>query len=382
MNFPPFQQICAPQHLQTAWHQLRPELLSAQTAAARAEYERTLGGNLNSLASRLERGQYCASSPGASVIARLEDALVQRAVLNALAPLLARKPGYAVRDAQVALNRLRACDAHGYRFVAATAIAAFPQQLDQTLLLHRLAAQLSDAPLLDLLEQWCETGLLFAAAREPDSASSAASFQRPCEWVMQLAQSLFARWLPGAAFNEEPLAAQAWQAATAQHPGEQHCWRPAAVQSLARVAALAGVTATLVLLSSARARRHPLGQCLAALGAVTGIASGLAWYASSNAWAWPPAATSLAPQTQAALEEVLANTLLQDFDLAITRVGWPLVRVAGSFAIAARNEQSARAALHLAGQALWPMGWQCAPEHTFLACFEEAERELSSHFSG
>jgi hypothetical protein len=380
------QQIQEPANLLAAWRQLQTEL-SATPALRQAfrQYEQNLRTHLSHLARRLARGSYRpAAAPGASLLARLEDALVQRATLNALNPLLTHKPSAEVPDARTALHRLRISHARGAEFVVVAALATTPQTLDQTLLLRRLETGLADRPLLELLEQWCAAGLLFNAPAEVAAPPWANAFEALRANAARLFQSVFARGLPQTgADNAEEFAAQVWESAASAHALEDEAVRlrlqQAAWQRLSSALLVTGLTALLLCLYSARVRRLPLLKYLALLSGTSGVLTLWPWLRHANK---TRDNTTLAPQTQAALEDLLANELLRDFESAVTKAGWTIVRRGGQFAIPVKDEQSAYAAHSLAEHVLWQLGWQLDHEQTGMVRYAEGEEILSAHFAG
>lgn len=385
MTYSASQQINELENLLAAWRQVRQAVRQTPDVnRALGVYEQSLRMNLQRLAQRLHSGRYRPPASQAPLPARLDDAVVQQAALNVLKPLLASKPSYEVRDVKSALDRLRHCHARGAEYVVTGAVAAFPQTLHQTLLLRRLEVQLADRPLLVLIEQWCAAGLLFAEPAEPGMA---APFNRMFvnlrETAWQLAQPLFARWLPQTGFaNDEQFAAHVWETAANTRALEDEALRQQlrqeARQRLTGALLVAGLAFGLLFVYSERFRQLPRPKFLAMLGGASGLLAACAMLAGRNN---ASGNANLTPQTQTALERLLANELLRDFELAVTGAGWPLVRIGSRFAITAPDEQSARASFNLAEQVLWQMGWQLESEQVLLTRFEPDLEMLGRHFA-
>lgn len=373
--------IAQPAALYQAWRKVRANRGAAGVDAVSLElFERNLAANLQELSRNLLAATYeplparyvtIAKDNGKErelAILTVRDRVAQRAVLDALDPLFeptfldcsyAFRPG---RNVAMAIQRLLMARAHGFVWTVRADVADFFPSLDGRLLLREIAAQVPDARVLRLLEQW----LRAAATPETDVAPTAGpSWWERGQNLLAGAQVALREQMDGALdkfvnerlgvtghsanglWDDDDTAADddADLAAVPTPDTERRDTRRAAVRHLAE----AGLTLAL-------AERQKLVRLLPlpVLGGV-GAALAAAYFAPSVV---RKLRASQTPEPHfgalqgAPVSPLLSNIYLHPFDQAMTNGGHRLLRYCDDFAIACQDQREAETALQQAAQVL------------------------------
>lgn len=379
-----FQQVTTVAALATAWRKVRANRGAAGVDAVSLQtFEAHLTANLQELSRTLRSGSY-QPLPARFVtivkengkerelaILAVRDRVAQRAVLDALEPLLephlldcsfAFRAG---RNCEMAIQRLLAARANGLWWTVEADVQDFFPSVDRYLLLREVAQVVADAGLLRLLRLWLDAGAL-----EPPSDARGRWWQQGREAVAGLQLKLrdavsssvddfVAEQLgvAGGVYDESaalPTGAE-WPAPLAAEETEQQT-RRASLKRIVQDGALLAWTHRGLLAQA-------IGPKVLGVGGLAITAALLAPQAL-DAYRRLTQAPELGTLQGAPLSPLLTNFYLTPFDQALTQAGWRLLRYCDDFVIPCRTEAEAEAALQSARRAVAARRLQLHPDKT------------------
>lgn len=392
-----FEELCRPLVLLQAWKQVRRNQGGAGVDQVRlAEFERDLMANLEDLAGRLRAGNYFpmplrrfemqkASGKVRSLgIFAVEDRIVQRAALELLEPLwepsflecsYGFRPG---RNVEMAVKRVLDYRAGGDGWLVDADIADCFGSLDHGVIVNGIGARVRDKRMLNLIRMWLTAGQVFSGA-EAEEADEASLLEKLGDYATGSVSGLVTDLLNErgygvgyGAYNAYPLSVEPDEG-TDQEAGRKAARREA-FKRLGRDLAVVGLTfigrrgklfspVTLALMgaaalgtaaypAAARFVRGQLGGRAGAMGAVQG----------------------------SPLSPLLCNIVLHEFDVAMKRAGYHLVRYADDFVVTCRTEDEAKEALEFAARRLAALRLQINQEKTRVIRFEQGLEFLGYKF--
>lgn len=410
------EQLASPENLLGAWRAVRgniPRYRRERSAGpdglSLAEFERNLSLHLTGLRLALLKGRY-QPQPASTftipkrsggerrlVVLSVADRVAQRAAQQVIEPLyepaflpcsFGFRPGRSVQDAVAVARRLRS---HGSRWVVDGDIAACFDSLDHRLLIQRLARDLRDRRVVDLLEKWLAAGVLEAGAAPHNESWLSQEWERASGSVRRgvtWATDTLARREPspyGAArwpesLSENPAEAQEQAGAFIPEDDPYHSRSPEVERELQRQAARQAAAGAMVL-GAGWARRliahygplvwtalkttagqEALRRALLVGGGAAGAAAGVALSGYLLYRQVDPGAVGVLQGSP--LSPLLANIYLHSFDLAITRAGFYLVRYADDWVILCAEQRSAEQAYNQAVASLARLHLKVNPEKT------------------
>lgn len=385
-----FSRAATVQALYQAWRKVRANRGAAGVdAISLSEFEAHLMANLQELARSLQSGAY-QPLPARFVtivkengkerelgILTVRDRVAQRAVLDAIEPLLERQfldCSFAFRqgrNVEMAVQRMIAARANGYWWTVESDVQDFFGSIDRRLILQEVGRIVPDEKLLALLRAWLEAGAL-----EASGGTSASFLQEGRQaWASvrmfvrknvnhsvdaYLAQTLGSGQETNLFADEAlpPLTEAESEAAPTlfdlQAKAQQET-RRAAVRRFFQDGALLALS-----------QRALLGRLLSVkvLG-VGGLALGAAMLAPKARELYRQHfQTQLGTLQGAPLSPLLTNFYMTPFDRELTAQGFRLIRYCDDFVIQCRTEAEARNALHAAEHALGERRLKLHPEKT------------------
>ncbi|ABU58748.1 RNA-dependent DNA polymerase [Roseiflexus castenholzii] len=384
-NGPPLlPQICSVENLTLAWRRVRSNIHVARRgrsagpdAVTLRDFEADWTRQMAQLADELQQGTYrplpakriaipkASGGERAIAILSVRDRVAQRAVQQVLDPLFdpcfldcsyGCRPHVGVPEAVARVQRYAD---QGLGWVVDADIAGYFDAIDQRVLLGLVRQRIDELPVLKLIAQWLEAGMLPGDAALPDEAP--ATPLQHGEAVLRQVMSWGAERLPPPPTG--PYAAAAWEMPggsvddgwTVRRSGlESHLWT---AMMLARPA-IDGARRALPYLQRIGARR------LAVVGAVAVGALAL-----SEAVARMHTAQSRGTPQGGALSPLLANIYLHPFDVAMTSQGFRLARFVDDFVIMCATQDEAERALNFAQQQLRVLRLELNAEKTRIASY-------------
>ncbi|MFQ6058557.1 MAG: reverse transcriptase domain-containing protein [Anaerolineae bacterium] len=410
-----FNQVYDVKNLTDAWRKVRSNVRVADRRHSRGvdlvslqEFEADWTENMAELALALEEGTYLPmpikqvsirkKGGGKRTISILavQDRIAQRAVLNVIEPLFEAKfldcsygfrPNRSVQDA---IERIIEYRAEGYTWVVDADIKSCFDTIDQEILMDLVRRTIKDREILRLIKLWLEVGVLGQAAAEEESAREGLTI--PFDTLFGLTKEYMERAVdwgiehlldregigPGYSFVEEDLALEEGVAEGAA--------REEALRRLAADLLLLLLTFSRPVLKRAKGlpRLRPQVSRLAtprnvALGVAVTLLGALL----------PLVRKGLSRETGAlgtpqggVISPLLANVYLHEFDVAMTKKGYRLVRYADDFVILCRDEGEAQRALAEAEKALARLRLSLNAAKTHLVPFDEGFSFLGAVFAG
>lgn len=400
-----FEAVCDPANLMAAWKQVRANKGAAGVDQITiAKFERDLQSNLTTLSGKLRDGRYYPmparkfemkkANGGTRTLAILtvEDRVVQRAMLNALEPFFEPafsqvsfgfRPG---RNVQMAVEQLLAYRASGDVYVLGSDISDLFGSLDHDLLMDLVAARVRDKRVLGLLRMWLDCGqVLPRDEAEAPGGDERSLTERVGDYATNAVNAAVGNLLEerdGYGYGQYAGYQQGrYYGATEQElPMDESAMaelqRRARNESLKRL----GRDGALFLLTSAtKVRRYmsPLTLTIAGATVVAAAAYPLAARVVREKWSRRGGVGTL---QGGSLSPLLANIYLSQFDQALQWHGLHLARYADDFVIAARDEQSAHAALELAARELQRLKLNLHPAKTWIRRFDQNIEWLGYRF--
>lgn len=364
-----------------------------------AAFERDLMSNLDDLAARLREGRYWpmplrrfemqkANGKTRTLgIFTVEDRIVQRAALDLLEPLwepsfLECSYGFRPnRNVEMAVKRVLEYRAAGDVYIVDADIADCFGALDHGVIMNLVRQRVRDKRMLSLIQMWLDAGQVFQAA-ESETSASAPLAERLADYATHSVGEAISHLMDEHSYG-------GGYGAYSNYPGEvglenvpqgdpaaemRKAARREAFKRLGRDAVLLGLT------YFGRARRLLSPATLAITGAA--VLATAAYPAASRLirGRWGNRSGSAGAVQGSALSPLLCNIVLHEFDVAVTKAGFRLVRYADDFVITCRDEQEARQALDFAGRKLAELRLQIHPEKTRILRFEQGLEFLGYKF--
>ncbi|MGH9843629.1 MAG: reverse transcriptase domain-containing protein [Blastocatellia bacterium] len=392
-----FEELCDRAFLIQSWKSVRANRGAAGVDQVSVyEYERNLVANIDDLRARLRDGRYIpmpfvhfklrkANGKTRSLgIATVEDRIVSRALHDLLERIwepafmacsYGFRPG---RNVEMAVKHVLDYRAAGDCFVVDADIADCFGSLDHELVLGLIAQRIRDKRLLGLIRlvlasgqasPALERGSALLSERVADFAASAVGGAVNDAMTGMLGESGYGY----AAYDSHPAIGDPGSS-TDSAAELRGAARREACKRLGRDALLLGLTYV------GRSRRLLSPASLALTGAAV------------LATAAYPAATRLVRNTLgrrsgsagamqgSALSPLLANIVLHEFDQAMIRAGFHLVRYADDWVVTCRDAESAERALDFAARKLAELRLAVNPEKTRIIRFEQGLEFLGYRF--
>lgn len=395
-----FEELCRPESLMRAWRSVRRNHGAAGIdLVTLAEFERDLTSNLDDLSARLRAGSYFpmplrrfemekADGKRRSLgIFTVEDRVAQRAAFELLEPLwepsfLECSYGFRpARNAEMAVKQVLDYRAAGDGWVADADIADCFGSLDHEIVMNAVGQRVRDKRLLNLIRMWLSAGQVFGRADTPAS-EQAPLIERLGDYatgsVNEAVNYLLDERGYGSGYRGyNPYPQDSGEEDELANPvaASRKAARREAYKRLGRDLALLGVTFI--------GRRGRL---------FSPITIALAGAAAVATAAYPAASRYLKRQLGSgindgrgavqgsALSPLLCNIVLHEFDVAMRRAGYHLVRYADDWVVICRSEQEARQALEFAARRLAALRLQLNPDKTRIIRFEQGLEFLGYKF--
>ena len=385
-----YDKLCQRETLLAAFNQVRRKKgAPGYDQVTLAQYEQTLEAHLDDLSQRLREGCYYPSPlrkvalPKASGgtrsigILNIDDRIVQRALLDILEPRLEARfldcshgfrPGRSPATAVQAVLNYRAA---GDKYVVDADISACFDSLDHTILLGLLQQIEPDKRLLNLIRMLLETGQCLAK----DAKSSPSLYDRATGYLVNSVNGALSDLLVERGMG---YGYHAYSAPDLYEPTEtdatdlQQQARKEALKRLGKDAAL------LALTYAARVRKIVSPTTLAITGVM--VAASAAYPIAERAWRNRYGPRLMGALQGGALSPLLANLYLHQFDQAITKAGFHLIRYADDFVVCCPDQKSAEAALVLVNRQLGELRLQLNPQKTRISRFDEGVEFLGYRF--
>lgn len=380
-------------NLTLAWRKVRSNIATARRAASCgtdevsvAAFEQQWETNLAELSDALLQHRYqplparrvAIARPGGKerIIALLavRDRIAQRAAQQVLEPIFEAefldcsygfRPDRSTADA---IHRVLCYRQAGCTWVFDADIANCFDSLDHGLLLAFVSETIREEPVIDLIHDWLEAGLLEADAGVQQASSR---WERMVDRITGLTAG------PSQALSgTEPVSAATPDGEPPTPWQQRSLWQSAGSELL-----LLGLTTARPLVRRTsvalrRLARHP-GAKWAAAGMVGLAAVGGAWWALQR----------MAPRGVGALQgsvlaPLLANAYMHRFDQSMVRRKRNLVRYADDLVICCASQFEAQQAGQEAAQALADLRLRLNPDKTRVVSFEEGFSFLGQRFRG
>jgi RNA-directed DNA polymerase len=409
-----FGQVYEVKNLTEAWRKVRSNVRVADRRHSQGvdlvslqEFEARWEENMAELAIALEEGTYLPMpvkrvkirkrSGGSRTISILavQDRIAQRAVLNVLEPIFEEvfldcsygfRPDRSIQDA---VERIIEYRGEGYTWVVDADVEACFDSIDHDVLMALLARYIDDQEMLRVIKLWLKVGVLGMAAAEEETSRRGITI--PFETLFGLTKGYMERAVD---WGIEQLLEQEGGGAAYSFGEEEVELEVRAGEEVAREEALRRLSGDLLLLSLSfsrpilkRARKLSLGKRAAELATPRNVAVGVA-VALLGALV-PVARKSLTKEVGpvgtpqgGALSPLLANVYLHQFDVAMVKRGYQLVRYADDFVILCRDEGGARRALADAEKVLASLRLRLNVAKTRVVPFDEGFSFLGAVFAG
>jgi RNA-directed DNA polymerase len=393
----PFDLLCNPDQLLRAWRQVRRNQgAPGIDMVTIAEFESELLVNLEDLAARLQNGGYFpmplrrfemqkANGRMRSLgIFTVEDRIVQRAALDLLEPLwepsflecsYGFRPG---RNVEMAVKQVLDYRAAGDGWLVDADILDCFGSLEHEVIMNAVSARVRDKRMLNLLRMWLTAGQIFTKNEQTD-ADDAPLMEKLGDYATGSVNEainylLDERGYGGGygVYNSYQLGDESGSVPAPDRVAEaRKAARREAYKRLGRDLALLGVTF--------------FGRRSRVLSPLTLVVTGAAALATA---AYPAATRYLRERRQSqtgavqgsALSTLLCNIVLHEFDVALTRAGYHLVRYADDLVITCGGEQEAREALAFAARRLAALRLQVNSDKTRIIRFEQGLEFLGYKF--
>lgn len=400
---PLLEQVCRVENLTNAWRRVRRNIQVGRRhrsagvdAVTLRDFERDWTNQMAALAEDLQRERYQPLPPRmvripkasggerAIAILAVRDRIAQRAVQQVLEPLfdpLLLDCSYGCRlhvGVPHALAQVSRSAERGLGWVLDGDIAHYFDSIDHAILLRLVEQRITEAPILRLVEQWLEVGML-------DDRDGAGVQEANATWWAQLmgeGDAADADVPSSAGTDPQALvdldAAARWEYGS---PWDAHAaeWRMAVTPPASPTpwtmlqysdrfwTALSLATPVLrqarnALPVAQRTVQRIGGHRLALVGAGLAVATGTVAVGEAL-WRRQREGRRGTPQG-GALSPLLANIYLHPFDLALTRQGFRLVRFMDDFVVLCATEEDAHRALALVQRQMKALRLDLNPQKT------------------
>jgi len=397
----PYDKLCELAALMSAYRQVRRNRGAAGVdQMTLAEFERDLETNLASLAARLREGRYYPMPVRAFELKKagggtrrlgiltVEDRLVQRAAHEALEPwfesmFLDCSFGFRPnRSTAMAVERVLDYRAAGDVYLVDADIAACFDSLDHDILMRLFSARIRDKRLQALVRLWLDTG---QALPKSDLTASGSLYDRVTTYLTGSLDGAVSHLLNERGFGGYDYgygAGELYGAATSEAmdspEAAMEMRRQARKEALKR---LGRDGVLLALTYSSRARKLLSPASLALTGAA--VLATAAYPKLSQAVRQHfggDGVRRIGAVQGGSISPLLANLYLHEFDVAMTKAGWHLVRYCDDFVITCRDEAAAQGALEMAAQKLAELRLHLHPQKTRITRFDEGLEFLGYRF--
>ena len=365
MNTNVYAQICNPAKLNLAYAQIRLRLVKLTfDQRAVADYEDHLEANLEDLAGRLCEGRYCPISARifesaeysfSQTMRIIEDQIAQRAVFNAIAPLLAPAltdcsfGPHRNTEERLAVRQVLEHRANGDNYIVRADISEGLSLFDHDNLIYLLRAQINDHQLLRLIRMWLGCGQALPRASKIEEEFEGVRNPRD-----------FGDTLKRLGLEAARITVESSLIALASNPRYRRIFtrRNIAMAGAAAFAATAYPAASRLLHEKLSAGRPQLS-----------LESPISLSCRPDG---PPVSS---------LAGLITDVALHRFDVAMTGAGWRLVRYQDRFAITTPEEADAHIALEQAARELRRMEIPINPRNACIAHFEDGVEFLGYRIS-
>ncbi|MBL8208276.1 MAG: hypothetical protein JNM09_28850 [Blastocatellia bacterium] len=393
----PFDALCDPNNLLKAWRTVRKSKgVAGIDQVSLADYERDLLANLETLATRVREGRYYPmplltfelkkANGGARTVAILamEDRILQRAALEANEPLF--EPAFLncsygfrpQRSTAMAVQRVLDYRAAGDVYVVDGDIADCFGTLDHRLLMQFISARVRDKRMLNLLQMWLDSGQTLSPTEATTAAEQDSWADRVSTFAANSLDGAVSHLLAERGVSSYGYAYPADDLYATTEPADvkeavKDAARKEAYKRLGKDAALLGLTYL------ARVSRLVSPTTLAITGAMV-VASAAYPYAARK-WRERNGTRRIGAVQGGSLSPLFSNIYLHEFDLALTKAGFHLVRFADDWVICCRDAHRAQKALEFATQKLAELRLQVHPAKTRITRFDEGLDFLGYRFA-
>lgn len=398
-----FEELCHPEFLMRAWRSVRRNHGAAGIdLMTLAEFERDLTANLADLSARLRAGSYfpmplrrfeMEKADGRKRplgIFTVEDRIAQRAAFDLLEPLwepsfLECSYGFRpARNVEMAVKQVLDYRQAGDGWIADADIADCFGSLDHEIMMNAVSQRIRDKRLLNLIRMWLAAGQVFGDSDQTPSGNvplverlgdyATGSVNEAVNYLLDERGYGTGYGAYGSYPMSQPLNADDDELPDTAADSRKTARREA-YKRLGRDLALLGVT----FIGRRGKLFSPVTLALAGAGAVI-------------AAAYPAASRLLRKQLGgsggqskgavqgSALSPLLCNIVLHEFDVAMRRAGYHLVRYADDWVVTCRTEQEAQQALEFAARRLASLRLQLNPDKTRVIRFEQGLEFLGYKF--
>jgi RNA-directed DNA polymerase len=362
--------VCAPENLADAWRRVRRNIRVRNRATSRGvdgvsieDFERDLEANLARLGRELREGTYRPQPVGwfslpkrgggqrtISVLA-VRDRVAQRAVQNVIEPLFEAqfldcsygfRPGRSVADA---VTRLVAYRQVGYTWVLDADIRDCFGSLDHRLLMRFVRQVVRESPIWRLIQAWLEAGVMQTLTNASAQQRRAQAWDGLLDAAARHLEAALDWGLQHLADEEEFLPYDSdLPPSSSAGSLDRETIRRRALGRLGREALVLGLSFSRPAIERARRSLPEVGKILrrrnvavAALASLGVAILPLAYKALVGEAGEKEAGEAVGTPQGAVLSPLLANAYLHQFDRAMVRRGFKLVRYADDWCVVGRN---------------------------------------------
>ena len=404
------EQICTLQNLTDAWRRVRGNIRVRDRASSQGadgqsveDFERDLEANLAQLGRQLQEGTYrprpvqrfLLPKRGGGVrtisVLAVRDRVAQRAVQTVVEPLFEARfldcsygfrPGRSVADA---VARLVAYRQAGYTWVLDADVRDCFDSLDHRLLMRFVRLVVREPAVWRLIQAWLDAGVMQALADDQAEERRAVSWDGLLDAAARHLESALDWGLRHLVGQEDLLPYDLDVPLSGPAPSLDHdAVRRQALGRLGREALVLGLTFSRPLAERARRSLPELRQALrrrnVALAALASLGVALLplAYKALSADEKPDGAAGT-PQGSV-LSPLLANVYLHQFDRAMVRRGFSLVRYADDWCVAGRSRAEVERAREAAEQVLARLKLSLNEEKTRILPMDEGFIFLGAQF--
>jgi RNA-directed DNA polymerase len=318
-------------------------------------------------------------------ILAVRDRIAQRAVLNVIEPLFEEqfldssygfRPGRSVQDA---VRRIVEYRAEGCEWVLDGDINAFFDSIDQQLLMRFVRRTIKDRKVLCLIEAWLEVGVMKTISEERGSKFNLDGLLKIGVSYLEQALGWGMRYLvnrgEGPYYLDEAIGYEPIEVDDASARRE-------ALKRLGADGLLLALSLSRPLVGKAKEALPALKRLVKKRGAIfAGLASLGAILIPLARWALrEEEALQLGTPQGGVLSPLLANVYLHQFDLAMARQGYRLVRYADDFLVLCTNRDEAMRAWRDAERILARLRLELNEEKTRVVHFDDGFNFLGVRF--
>lgn len=406
-----FEELCRPEFLMRAWRSVRRNQGAAGIdLVTLVEFERDLTANLEDLSARLRAASYFpmplrrfemekANGKKRSLgIFTVEDRIAQRAAFDLLEPLW--EPSFLdcsygfrpARNVEMAVKQVLDYRAAGDGWVADADILDCFGALDHEVIMNAVGERVRDKRLLNLVQMWLSAGQVFGNT-EAAVSGDAPLIERLGDYATGSVNEAVNYLLDERGYGSGYSTYNSYPTSHSTNPDEDEmadsaaesrkAARREAYKRLGRDLALLGVT----FIGRRGKLFSPITLALAGAAAVTAAVYPAASRflrkqinGSSGSGITSANWGSRGAVQGSALSPLLCNIVLHEFDVAMRRAGYHLVRYADDWVVTCRTEQEAQQALEFAARRLSGLRLELNPNKTRVIRFEQGLEFLGYKF--